>query len=732
MTNFIEKPLSQKLSQSHSCSAVTFWMSHILPVATLVLALWIPYGFSLIGLIEEWGLLGAFTTHGLFFVTDTTSPLAAHALRPLTILPQAIAYYLDPYSFKYWNVLLALSLCVKGSSLSYITSYITGSLKWGMIAGLLIIIYPADTMQLSFRALHINWALSSLLLGTAIFVAALQAKSTIMSYLLSIVSAILLMASCAMYEASLLLTVLPLLTIFIKSDVKSAALQVRQHIWKHLIWLVGAFSYIAYVIHTAPLVNSYQSGIAGSTSIITTLMHSLPNLFSIGLLRTTLGGWYDATRIVSAEFSSYWYAISIVIIISIVFFLLLSNYRKSKPAEKDIFSIVIIRLLIAGIILVLLGYAPFLLSTSHQAISQRTFLFATPGGVFVTLAILIGIGKASKNLAALCVAIFIFVGLSSQLYQFHHYVKISDRQRNILKNIVENFDGEINNKTIVIIDKTNQLNNTWMFINENLQATLNYIYGHPFNTMEVCREEGNEWQHTDSVGRKGSCEETANEWIFHYPTPISGPGFEPTKRLEDKTLAKSQTVTIIVNPDENSEANPNRTEMLRNDHSRTGAIYRGFIDKADYHNRLVSFTDQESSEQYFWGFGNWWSMELPIAGSGWREAEWSVNKFQHNASAWKTNKQAFLDFQFSPSSDRYQLHGMFDIVVNPTIKTSTKIEVNGINIPFEWKDDNSFQAELVKSQLRDGINTITFISDVDENYFGFSGRLDWIEIKKQH
>ncbi|WP_130930530.1 hypothetical protein [Pseudomonas sp. Sample_24] len=730
MTNITEQLLSKKLSPSHSCVAAKFWMAHTLPVAILVLALWIPYGFSLIGLIEEWGLLGAFTTHGLFFVTDTTSPLAAHALRPLTILPQAIAYYLDPYSFKYWNVLLALSLCVKGSSLSYITNYVTGSLKWGMIAGLLIVVFPADTMQLSFRALHINWALSSLLLGTALFVAALQAKSAIMSYLLSVVSAILLMAACAMYEASLLLSVLPILLILVKSDFKSAVFQLRQQIWKHLIWLTGAFAYVAYVIHTAPLINSYQSGIAGSSSIVSTIMHSLPNLFSIGLLRTTLGGWYDATRITTVEFSTYWYAISVMFVITLTFYLLLSGDRKAKSAENTTSTAIPVRLLITGVILVLLGYAPFLLSTSHQAISQRTFLFAAPGGAFVTLALLIAIAKASKNLATLCATLLVFIGFSTQLYQFHHYVKISDRQRNIIKNIVENFDGENSNKTLVIIDKTNQLNSTWMFINENLQATLNYVYGHTFTTIEVCHEDGHEWQHTDSVGRKGTCEETAEDWIFHYPTSISGPGFEPTKHLEDKKILKSQTVAITVAPDDKPKENPNRTEMLRGDQSRTGAIYRGFIDKPDYYNLLIGFTDQESSDHYFWGFGNWWSMELPIAGSGWREAEWTVNKFQHNASAWKTNKQSSLDFNFSPVSDKYLLKGMFDLIVNPAIKASMKIEVNGNNIPFQWSDDNSFQAELLKGQIRDGMNTITFLSDADENYYGFSGRLDWIEIKK--
>jgi hypothetical protein len=730
MTNLTEQLTPQKLSPPRSCIGVTFGMAHILPVAILVLALWLPFGYSLIGLIEEWGVLGLFTTYGQFFIANTTGPLAAHALRPLTILPQAIAYYLDPYSFKYWNLLLALSLCIKGSSLSYVVSYITGSLKWGVIAGLLIILYPADTMQLSFRALHINWALSFVLLGTAIFIAALQIKSKIRSYVSSIVSAVLLLAACAMYEASLLLTILPLLIIFIKSSLKSTIFQASQQKWKHLIWFTGAATYIAYAIHTAPLVNSYQSDIAGNTSIITTLLHSLPILFSIGLLRTVLGGWYDAACITAVEFSTYWYVISVMLIISIVLLLLLSKLRKEKPAETMIPTAIPVRFLIVGILLALLGYAPFLLSTAHQAMSQRTFLFATPGGVFVTLSVLVSFGKASRKLAILCTTLLIFMGLSTQLYQFHHYVKISDRQRNIVKNIVENFDGLIGNKTLVVIDKTNQLNNTWMFINGNLQATLNYIYGHPFNSIEVCREDGNEWQKTDSVGRKGLCEETVDEWIFHYPTPISGPGFELTKQPEDKKLAKSQIVVITVDPDEQSKANPTRVDLLRSDQGHTGAIYRGFIEKPDYRNLLISFTDQKPDEHYFWGFGNWWSMELPIAGAGWREAEWIVNKFHHNASAWKTNKRAYLDFKFTPSSSHYRLKGQFDTIVKPSIKTGMKIEINGIDIPFKWNDTNQFEAELTNNQLRNGKNTIAFLSDADENYYGFAGRLDWVEIKK--
>lgn len=728
MTNTTEQILSHRYFWLHSSGVRKLFRAHIIPVAFLVFALWLPYGFSLIGLIEEWGLLGVFTTSGLFFLADTSSPLAAHALRPLTILPQSLAYFLDPYSFKYWNLLLAFSLCIKGSSLSYITTHLTGSLKWGMIAGLLIVIYPADTMQLSFRALHINWALSSLLLGTAIFIAAEKSTTPVAPYLMAGLSALLLLIACAMYEASLLLSVFPLLTMLAKSGTKLAVLQLRQNIWKHLIWFTGAVVYIIYVIYTAPLIKSYQGDIAG-TNAIRTIEASLPNLFSIGLLRTTLGGWYDALRITAIEFNTYWYALSALAILAIISFTLLYTIKKSDTNTSPSLTLSI-RLFIIAIILVLLGYAPFLLSPAHQSISQRTFLFATPGGVFATLAILIAISKINKHLSTSCMAFLIFIGFSTNLYQFHHYVKLSDRQRSILKNIVEQFDGDINDKTLIVIDKTNQLNQTWMFMNGNLQAALNYIYGHPFNKVEVCHALGNEWQQIDSLVRKGECEETPTEWLFHYPRPVSGPGIEKLPQLEDKKIVKSQTATLLINPDETTKADPLRKGLLLNDRGHTASIYRGFIDRPDYHNSLVNFADQGPSDHYVWSFGDWWSMELPTAGSGWREADWTVNKFQHKSSAWKSNKNASLNFKFAPSADRYYLHGLFDVIVSPEITSSMKIRLNGINIPLEWKEGNVFEAELAKNQLINGINTITFISATDDKYYGLAGKLDWIEIKK--
>ncbi|MFD2884484.1 hypothetical protein ACFS4T_25465 [Pseudomonas lini] len=161
-----------------------------------------------------------------------------------------------------------------------------------------------------------------------------------------------------MYEASLLLTVLPFLIVFARSGIKLAISQLRQQIWKHLIWFTGALTYIVYAIYTAPLIKSYQGAIAG-TNTISTIKLSLPNLFSIGLLRTTLGGWYDALQITTIEFNTYWYALSVLAIATIITLALLHKLKRTDITASP--SLILsTHLLIAGIILVLFRLCAFL------------------------------------------------------------------------------------------------------------------------------------------------------------------------------------------------------------------------------------------------------------------------------------------------------------------------------------------------------------------------------------
>ncbi|NWA24132.1 hypothetical protein HX870_18110 [Pseudomonas gingeri] len=715
------------------CASVKAILAHTLPSALLVFVLWLPFGFALTGLIEEWGVLGLFTTQGLFFIADPGSPLPAHALRPLTIFPQAIAYYLDPYSFDYWNWLLALSLFVKGAALSYIVSKMTGALRWGVVASILILIYPADTMQLSFRALHINWALALVLLGTALFIFALDVKNARLSYFLSAISAGLLSCACAMYEVSLLFSIIPLFVPFVLVGGRGAIAQARLNIGKYLIFFAGALAYIFYVYHTAPLVKSYQSGFATTGSVMATLQHSLPNLFSIGLLRTALGGWFDALRITGVEFSNYGYATAVVFLLTMFFWCFAYIDKcKTQGVEKKSSKGFIVRFLTVGVIFVLLGYAPFLLSVSHQSISQRTFLFASVGGAIITLSVLMFIGRLSDKMSLCGIAALFFIGFSTQLFQFHHYVQLSDRQKIILSDIVDKFDGEDAGKTILVLDKSGQLDSTWMFLKANLMSAMSYIYGHPINRLEICYMPAKEWQQTDVIGRKGQCEETADGWIFHYPTPISGPGIELTPKIDDKFLSKNDVITLVVDPDKIQvpNATPTVEKPWLEEESRTGLIYRGVIARSTPPLSIVKFKNDLVSDHYYWGFGNWWSMEFPIAGAGWRPAEWQINRFYHKASAWKINENADLYFSFLSVAKKHRLHGRFEVFAGPEIKASMKILINGSPVTLKWTSENDFEATVGEGLLKTGVNTITFSSAVNNAYYGLSAKLDWVEITK--
>ncbi len=95
----------------------------VLPIITVV-AIWIPFGFSLGGLVEEWGFLELFSRKGVFYII-TEATLPSQRARPFHILPQALAFTLDPNSFYYWHIIQATALIIKGICGACIGFYLT-------------------------------------------------------------------------------------------------------------------------------------------------------------------------------------------------------------------------------------------------------------------------------------------------------------------------------------------------------------------------------------------------------------------------------------------------------------------------------------------------------------------------------------------------------------------------------------------------------------------------------
>ena len=710
------------------------WLALIAPSILVVLALWLPFGFELTGLIEEWGVLGQFTRHGLFFVADAGSPLAAHSLRPLTILPHALAYFFDPDSFDYWHVLLMLALVVKGGASSYLALKSTRSLGWGMLMGALVVVYPADTMQLSFRSLHINLALALLLLAAALLVAAYGQQRRLMSCCVGIVAAGLLLTSLLMYETTLALIPLPFLVMYVREGFRLTWERLRNRPELAISWIAGAGLFVVYVLLTISHgASSYQSDLVAGRGPIGLFYDALPKLISIGALRGLLGGWFDAVRMVRTEFSSYAYLSLASLACAGLIYFRGKIFPRSDSDDSGSVPVgwqPVLRLSMVGVLLLLLGYAPYLFSNAHLAISQRTFLFATPGAALVWLASLMLLAKLAKWVAGIAAFGLLIWGIGAQLFQFHHYAQIAATQRSLLRGIVENFDGKLGSKTLVILDAANRLGHTWM-LRDSLPLTLSYLYKTPVKSVEICLMPGVSWQRRDALQRTGKCVESKNHWTFKAAGPVAGPGLILPSPIPDLAIAKEDIVTLTINADGSIRHEPALDayrERLQRGTDDAALRYRHILARKSWPLGFKQFQDEEIHDRYRWDFGKWWSLELPTRGSGWREAGWQVNYLHHNASAWKSQERSTLLFDFAPSNKTYRVEGHFDLIVNETIRNSLRIRLNGRELVHRWGDSGRFEADIPEGVLISGPNTIEFNSATDPNYYGLSARLDWFEV----
>ena len=707
-----------------------------IPSILVVALIWLPFGFQLTGLIEEWDMLALFTKNGLFFWAGADSPLAEHRLRPLTILPHALAYSLNSDSFFYWHLLQMLSLILKGTAASIIAWFITRSRGWAIFLGMLIILYPADTMQLAFRGIHINFSLALILFASAMLVIAYDQPRRVIRFGLALSAAISLGAAILMYEAALFLAPMPFLIIFAHVGIKHTWTYIRTYPWLSLSWMIAVCLCIIHAIFVFSHGDNYQLGVVGGEAGLMSALHNqVPKLFSIGLLRSLAGGWFDAARIVLFEYINYSYLVFVTAVYATTSYIrhrifqsdIIKNYE-DKVTDRQL----PLRIMSIGLLLSVLGYLPYLSSNAHIHISQRTYLFVAPGAAIVLLACLILLARIRKWIAEVIGFTLLLLGMGAQLFQFHHYQRISDTQRQILRTIVENFDGNVGNKTLLILDGTEQINHTWML--NNISNVLSYFYNKPINSVEICLMPNHNWQRNDSLARNGTCVEDSDRWIFKTAPPVSGPGFVSPQPSPDLVINKDNVVTIRINADGSVDQDLALIEYRTQLKSGTGHAsdrYRNILVVKPWPLDFKQFTHIEEQSSYRWDFGRWWSMEVPIHGSGWREAEWEVNHFFHRAMAWKSQGISSLLFKLAPTNKPYVLRGEFDSIVSESIRNSIHIRLNGHDLEYHWIMGNKFETLIPDNALRRGLNRVEFNSATDANYFGLSARLVWLEVDQR-
>lgn len=439
--------------------------------ALFVIALWLPFGFFLGGLIEEWGILALFTKYGPQFIAYFDH-LAVHRARPLTVFPHAIAYVLDPNSFFYWHVLQIISLIIKASGAALIGYYLVRRSSVALVLGLLTVFFPADTMQIPFRGMHINWSISLAFVGILLLFGAFESRSSNAKLVLAVVASITFVAAALMYEGVAPLAALPFLAPFVRMDVKSAWNEMQSN-WKALlIWLLGMFGYALFFLSVVMSGSTYQGDISQASSS-SRILKRLPDALVYSFYRAFYEAWSEATEFAFRYLDSYW----LVLLFAAAVLTTLSYLNRYDPGRPKYQLTQAAKLCALGIILFLIGYAPYLASNSHLFITQRTFLVSALGAATVVTSLLFLIlSFAPRILFSLAATILISLAFISQLYQFDRYNRIyADHVKPALNLLTVTAGLVPDAKVLTVVNEAGSLSGTWD-LGIVVQAADNYMF----------------------------------------------------------------------------------------------------------------------------------------------------------------------------------------------------------------------------------------------------------------
>lgn len=693
------------------------------PTLVVIVFLWLPFGWHMGPLIEEWGVLGLYAGHGVFYFAGADSLMAPHQMRPIMTTLWGIAYRLDPDSWWVWHIELAMTLLIKGASMTWLSLYLTGSSRWAIVGGLLFVLWPADVMQMAFRAMPITFAVAMTTAAAALFIAAHWTSSTVRRWALSLLGAVCIVMGTWTYELTLLLAPVPFLLMVMREGAAGAWTRMRLAWQAGAVWMlsVGAcIVYIAWVLLTANVL--YQKAIAppDAQHLLLMLAERIPMLFSYGVVRSLATGWLDAMRIAVRDLGSHWY----LILLAVVFACLLwtAGRRHAPPVKR------LIGMTMAGLLCLLIAYAPYVVS--HLNTSERVFMFAALGSTLIFLALLVWLDRFSSIAAMAAAILLLTLGTAQQLWQFREYDALSGRQREIMKAMVEQAPSMSAGQIMVVLDESQQLGDVWT-LDGLIPSALMYLYGKPMPGLNafVCFPQTGIWPVRDAVLQQGSCAETADAWVFRAAARVTQPGpAAPT--APDVVIPKTQAVVVRIGPDGKGLVTPqveaNRASLTAGD-STVSRRYRHALAENSWP-AMLRILDAPPSKSYRWDFGRRWSMQQVMHGSGWSLPGWIYSPWRPRSVVWMNKANAMLLFDLAPANEPYRFSALVTVAAEETSRRSLMVRANGVEVPVVWRTPSDVTAEIPSGVLRSGSNVLALQTAPSNANFGQSLQFDWITI----
>jgi hypothetical protein len=653
--------------------------------------LWLPFGFSLGGVVEEWGFLELFARNGVFYIVDEET-LPAQIARPLNVLPQALAYTLDSDTFFYWHIFQAASLTVKGACAAIIGMYLTANRMLAAILGLVTLLYPADTMQLNFRSLSVNWAVALALAGSVLFLLAFRIEGRLLRVGLGAIAFMIFGTGLLMWEGVAGLAVLPFLVMFAREGKKTVAiLQARLDLLA--IWLCGIAGWFTFFVLALRAGSEYQTALLSGMSF-DNLPKLLSAFFSSGFYRVFYECWIEIADIAVRSLSNFIYLICFVIMVSALLYL--ANER--QPA-RNANARLAARTIVAGLIAFLFGYAPFLASYSHLLITQRTFLATAVGGALVLFGVIVYLNDViDRRIMAPAAALLIGGCMLVQLYQFDRYNRIYAGIYHPLLSIITPFVWKsVDHPYTVVFSDYGYLSDVWD-LGLELKPALAYLLPgiQPKERVFICEtHSGRLLPRWHGEPERRYCTRTSDSVLI---TAEDGTVTE-LKGAAIARLASNGAVSV-----EGSETEPTRTALP----SRVVHLLSAMRwDPKDSMFRRGDYTDRyECHFEYMWGYA------VPCRTFGFFGPQ-PLRTALGSSYAWIGETNAGLIFDIEPSHARYRL--VIEIERSASPSRQVEVNLNGSRLASNWRGPQRIEASFSGNLLTGRNNVLELRTELDQN-----------------
>lgn len=643
----------------------------VAPAIFTVLVIWYHFGFSLGAMLEEWDVLALIQKHPSFWNSFPGQLLSdKFAARPLQTFPHFVAHLISPDSFIGFHVVLMIACLLRVIGAAWLGNYLFRNKAYAAAFGILCFVFPADTQQFEFRTIHIVLAVGMMVFASACTVEAFYAQTTLRRWTNLWCAVIFSCIAVFIYEPVITLYSLAPLGILAREGFRESF----RLIWRRKLlagaWLAGPFINAAYLFYAIVIFKSSYQVNASNGGMADAVAHNLHYLVDSGAYRVFYDAWVSTWWILTEQLAHYRFAIFIGA--ALAGGLLFLTERSATPTSIARTT----RFLIAGLILLVVGYLPFMVAESHMVINQRTFIAVAPGASLIIIALISFIWQRHNAVGAVIAAAFVFMGFVQQLYQFDRYTRD-------YVNIVLPYTSMLEDRT----DPAKPVH--LVFDRSGVGGHLNGMYFSKVANAASVRRQKDE-------GLSILCMDGQSSAALPHATCVLNNG-KWTVRSSDGAVTdypEADVQMITIGPAFDSSYR-SRSSSWRD--------FGTFVEAKS----LFATGDPQAyhcEADSMWGYSGF------CRGEGWSDGIFDHEQFRHINYFVATSQDSSLMFPLSPADKPYVLRASIFGGFRTDFLSQIRITVNNHEVPTKVIDDQFIEAEVSPSLLKTGQNEIHFLN----------------------